>query len=264
MKTLQKYFQLWLKLTANSFMSALLTRFSATIFLIGKFLRFVFFMIFLLTVFSQTRMLAGYNEAQAVFFFLTFNLIDTVTQLFFREVYRFRPMVVSGDFDLILVKPVSPLFRALAGGADPLDLIMLVPYIGIFWYTLTLVAPSLTLVRIFGYLLLFGNGLLIATGFHILVLALAILTTEIDHAVMIYRDLTSMGRIPVDIYQQPLRALLTFVVPVGIMMTFPAQALLGLLKPGMTFVSLVMGVLFFLLCLRVWRFSLTRYSSASS
>jgi len=41
-------------------------------------------------------------------------------QLLFRDVYRFRPKVVSGDFDLILVKPINPLFRVLLGGADPL------------------------------------------------------------------------------------------------------------------------------------------------
>ena len=126
---MRKYVHLWIKLTMNSFMTALTSRFGAVLFLIGKMLRFVFFLIFLLTLFTQTRFLASYSQTQMLFFFLTFNFVDTVTQLLFREVYRFRPMVVSGDFDLVLVKPISPLFRVLVGGADPLDLLMLIPYV---------------------------------------------------------------------------------------------------------------------------------------
>ncbi len=263
MRILIKYFRLWYTLTVNSFIISLASRFSAGIFLLAKVFRFGFFVIFLVTLVGKSQLLASYSLLQTLFFFMTFTFIDTVTSLFFREVYRFRPMVVSGDFDLVLVKPFNPLFRALAGGADPLDLITLVPY------TILIVFigskfPSVDAWHVALYLLLLGNALLIATGFHILVLALAILTTEIDHAIMIYRDLTSMGRVPVDIYQEPLRSIITFVIPVGIMMTFPAKALLGLLSPVAIGVSFIGGFIFFRLCLRAWRYSLSQYSSASS
>lgn len=239
------------------------SRFNAVLFFIGKLFRFLFFIVFLLAIFGKTDRLAQYSVNQTLFFFLTFNLIDTVTQLFYREVYRFRPMVVSGNFDLVLVKPMNPLFRALAGGADPLDLLMLFPYIGALMYVGAQV-DGWSIGTVILYILLIANGFLIATGFHILVLALAIVTTEIDHAVMIYRDLTSMGRVPIDIYQEPLRSLLTFVIPIGIMMTFPAKAFLGMLTPSFITISLVVGVGFFFLTLRMWRLALTKYSSASS
>jgi len=258
-----RYVRLWGLLTGYSFMTALASRLSAFLFLIGKALRFVFFIVFLLALFTRTRTLANYTAVQAVFFFLTFNIIDTTAQLFFREVYRFRQLVVSGDFDLILTKPVSPLFRALAGGADPLDLFMLIPYIGSILYVGSLLRVG-SVEHIALYVILVVNGLVIATGFHILVLSLAIVSTEIDHAVMIYRDLTSMGRIPVDIYREPLRSIITFVIPVGIMMTFPAKAMLGLLSARTAIPAVFTGILFFAITLRIWRFALTRYASASS
>lgn len=262
MKKLLKYAHLWLKLTANSFMAVLSSRFGASLFLIGKTLRFVFFLVFLLTLFTQTRFLASYSQSQMLFFFLTFNFVDTLTQLFFREVYRFRHMVVSGDFDLVLIKPVSPLFRALVGGADPLDLFMLVPYVGLLVYVAR--EFGLTLTGGILYLILLANAVVIASGFHIFVLGLAILTTEIDHTIMIYRDLTSMGRVPVDIYREPLRSVITFIIPVGVMMTFPAKALLGLLSGTSIFLSCLIGGIFLWLSLCMWRYSLSRYASASS
>jgi len=263
MNVTKRYFRLWGVLTGYSFMTALASRLSAIIFLIGKALRFFFFIVFLLALFTQTQTLANYTVLQAMFFFLTFNIIDTTAQLFFREVYRFRHMVVSGDFDLILTKPASPLFRALAGGADPLDLVMLIPYIGSLVYVGSMLhignVGNITL-----YVILVVNALVIATGFHILVLSLAIMTTEIDHSVMIYRDLTSMGRIPVDIYREPLRSIITFAVPVGIMMTYPAKAIMGLLSLRLAVPAIVAGCTFLFVSLRVWRFALLQYSSASS
>ena len=114
------------------------------------------------------------------------------------------------------------------------------------------------------YVLLLANGLIISTGFHILVLALGILATEVDHAIMIFRDVVSMGRIPTDVYHEPLRMIMTFVIPVGVMMTFPAQALMGLLSPWIMLLSLALGLLFLVLCLKAWGYAITQYSSASS
>ncbi len=244
-------------------MRELLDRWNASIFLLGKLLRFVFFTIFLFALFAKIPEIHGYSKYQMIFFFLNFNVLDTMAQLFYREVYRFRPMVVSGDFDLVLTKPMSPLFRALAGGADPLDFYMLVLYIGLLIFVIFQLG-SFSLIGVISYVTLLFNGFLIATAFHILVLALAIVTTEVDHAIMIYRDLTMMGRVPVDMYQEPLRGILTFALPVGIMMTFPAKAMLGLLSPWAILLAFILGSLFFVLCLRVWHYALSKYSSASS
>ena len=263
MKDIQRYASVWLKLTINSFSAGLSSRLSATLFLLGKVLRFLFFAIFLIVLLTQTKSIEHYTLNQARFFFLTFNLIDTTAQLFFREVYRFRHMVVTGDFDLVLTKPMNPLFRALAGGADPLDLVMLIPYVAALFYVARLIGP-VTFVNVLYYLILLINAFLIATSFHILVLAIAIVTTEIDHAIMIYRDITNMARVPVDIYREPIRSIITFVIPIGVMMTFPAKAFLGLLSPLILVISIGIGYVFFALCLRIWRFALTQYSSASS
>lgn len=262
-KNLKRYFKIWCLMTKNSFMIALVSRFGAMFFLVGKIIRFLLFLFFLVTVLKRTNFLAGYTFPQVVFFFLVFNLIDISAQLFLREVYRFRPLVVSGDFDLILTKPFSPLFRVLFGGADFLDLLTLIPLIVfIFWYAKVL--GILRMINLILFLILYLNGFLIAVSFHILVLSLGILTTEVDHTIMIYRDLTQMGKVPIDIYQEPIRSFLTFIVPIAIMITFPAKAFLGLLSFRGAIYSLLIGMFFLFLSLKIWKYSLSKYSSASS
>lgn len=260
---MRRYFKAWWLMTINSFQTALASRSGAIIFILGKVIKFAFFFFLLVIVVEKTEALVGYNLNQVIFFFLTFNLVDIFGQFLFREVYRFRPMIVSGDFDLILTKPIHPLVRVLLGGADVLDLSTLFPLAALLFYFAQRIG-TLAPIQVFLYLLLIFNAFLIATAFHIAVLAFGVLTTAVDHTIMIYRDLTAMGKIPVDFYNQFIRALLTFVVPVGVMMTVPAKALMGLLSVQMAAYAFIVGAVLLWLSLKFWNFSLTRYSSASS
>ena len=232
-------------------------------FLFGKIFRFFMFFIFIYILLTNTQVLAGYTLVQTLVFFLTFNVLDTLAQLLFREVYRFRPLIVTGEFDGVLVKPYHPLLRVLIGGIDVLDLIMLVPYVAILSF-FVLKAQTATSFSYLIYFLLLGNAMLIATAFHILVLALGILTTEVDHTVMIYRDMTRMAAVPVDIYRQPLRTAITFVIPVGIMMTFPVKGLFNSLNWQLILISFVIGIGLFLFSLWSWRTALRKYQSWGS
>jgi ABC-2 type transport system permease protein len=113
-------------------------------------------------------------------------------------------------------------------------------------------------------LALIVNAFVIATAFHIAILALAIITLEIDHTVMIYRDLTNLGKLPVDIYKEPLKSFLTYLVPIGIMMTVPVKALIGMISFIGVVGSVAIGCLSIFLALKFWRFALKKYTSASS
>lgn len=259
---MKKYLIVWWTFAINSLQTQLMVRWAIGIFLFGKLLRFFIFAFFIWVLVSKTEVLAGYTLYQTFLFYLSFNLIDMLAQLFFREVYRFRPAVVNGTFDFYLIKPYNALFRALTSGPDLLDFITLFPLIGAVIYLTGILEVAALNILIYALLIL--CGFLIATSFHILVLSLAILTTEIDHAVLLYRDITSMGRFPIDIYREPLRSFLTFAIPVGVMMSFPSQALLGLLSPLLVVYALFFSVVFFYISLLIWKFSLRHYCSASS
>lgn len=233
------------------------------VFLIGKLLRFGMFTFFIVVLVSQTQALAGYSLNQTLLFFLTFNLVDILGQLLFRDVYRFRQAVVTGTFDYYLIKPINSLFRSLASGPDLLDFITLIPLLGAIVYLINKLQVG-NIENVLVYVALIIASFVISLSFHVLVLSLAILTTEIDHAIMMYRDISGMGRFPIDIYREPIRGLLTFAIPVGIMMSFPVKSLLGFLSPILIIYAIVFAFGFLFVSLKVWGYSLRQYSSASS
>ena len=246
------------------FNADLTNRFAAAFFLMGKFLRFSLFLAFLILLVGRTQTLAGYNVQQVVFFFLTFNLVDIISQFLLRGVYHFRPLIVTGNFDFILTKPLNPLFSSLARRTDILDLLTLIPLVLYIIFFLASGQVVTTLTGILFYLVLVLNALLVALALHIIVLCIGVLTTEVDHLIWIYRDLTNMGRVPIDIYREWLRGFLIFVIPVGVLMTFPAKALMGLLSWQWVLFSIGLSVIFLWGSIRFWRYALNRYSSASS
>jgi ABC-2 type transport system permease protein len=81
---------------------------------------------------------------------------------------------------------------------------------------------------------------------------------------MIYRDLVSLGRLPIDIYKEPLKGFLTYLIPVGIMVTLPVKSLIGVSTAWGVFVAFLVGILSIFIALRFWTFALRKYTSASS
>ena len=162
-------------MTSHLSQVAFASRFGAVLFTFGKIIRFGFFLIFLSVIMSKTNSLGGFTIWQVILFFLTFNLIDTISQFLWRDVYRFRSYIISGSFDLILTKPISPLFRSLFGGSDILDLFTLLPLIAFLAFVLTKIGP-IEITHIILYFFLIINGLLISLSFHIFVLSRGINT----------------------------------------------------------------------------------------
>lgn len=187
-----------------------------------------------------------------------------MTQFFFRGAYFFRQKIVSGEFDFYLLNPMHPLFRALANFTDPLDLITLIPLVIYFLWFLAHSSIGITPSSGALFFMTFMFSLLIAFAFHVAVLAIGVITTEVDHTIMIYRDLTQMARIPIDLYAEPVRIFLTYMIPIALMLTIPAKALMGLVTPLIFFSSLFFVFCFLFLSLRFWKYSLSQYTSASS
>lgn len=250
--------KIFLLLSKYSLKTVLMRPVGVILFILGKFLRFIVFFFFLLILLKKTRVFAGYDMNQALIFFLTFNVIDSAIQLLFREVYRFRQLVISGELDTILVKPYNPFIRVLIGGIDFMDAVILLIYVGLLSFFISKLTIPINYLAFFGLLI---NALIIGTGFQILILAIGILTTEVDHTIMIYRDITRMAALPIDIYREPIKSIFTFILPVGIMMTYPVKALFNLLNWKLYLLSFTFGFLVLFFGLTMWKMALRKYQS---
>jgi len=257
---MNKYLKIWLKNTALSLQSDLTTRGSTLFFILGKISRFYFFLIFIFIILGKTGHIMTYSTDQVFIFYLIFNLFDILGQFLFRGIYWFRARIISGDFDLTLTKPISPLFLVMTDKTDFLDF----PLLLIVLYLLVEQIMSYSVVNILIFIGLGLCGLIIVTAIHIFIASLGILTTEVNNIIWIYRDLSAMAKFPIDIYNLWIRSFLIFIIPIGIIFTFPAKALLGMISWQSVVYSVILSIGLLILSLKVWQASLKKYSSASS
>ncbi|GIK39717.1 MAG: ABC transporter permease [Chloroflexota bacterium] len=171
--------------------------------------------------------------------------------------------VWSGRLDFTLLRPVDIQFLASLRYWRPLALVDLALGMVVLGLALRQLGLTLTLVQ----LLTFGLTLLAAVA--ILYAILLAFTGLVFWSpgflfTWVFDAFFQMARYPVGLYPGWLRLILTWIIPVGLMTTVPAQALTGALSGQMLFGSLALAGVLLCGASALFRFGLRRYSSASS
>src|SRR6266853_914301 len=162
-----QYFRIWKRLAVMSFKIQTSHPLSSSGYLLGKFIRIAFFLVFLVAIFKHTQALAGYSLEEAALFFLTFNSVDILAQLFFRGIYGIRGLIREGDFDYFLIQPFNVLYRVAFNTVDFLDVVTVIPVFVITYHVLKRIPGGILPGRLMLYLFLCLNGMLIALAIHI-------------------------------------------------------------------------------------------------
>lgn len=261
---LQTHWRVWLITANNALQETFANRFANLLFFTGKAVRLFVMILFLVLVKNQVKSFAGYSTDQMIVVFITYQIVDQVSQLIYRGVYMFGQQIRTGEFDFLLLRPINPLFASLTGKPDINDTIFLIPFSGVLYWLFSNLSLTITPLSTLIYILLLINAFLIATSLHILILVVGILSTEVDGTVWFIRDLAKLGQFPIDTYREPFRFALFFLVPIGIMITIPAQALVSYPTTLSLAATCFAGIMFFWISLQLWHYALRLYSSASS
>ena len=87
---------------------------------------------------------------------------------------------------------------------------------------------------------------------------------RLDNLIYLFNSVFDAARWPASVFRGVWRVLFTFVVPLALMTTYPALALLGRLDAATAARALGGALAFVLLARAVWRRSIGHYRSASS
>jgi len=265
---MKRYWTVWKRLAVMAFLMQFTNRWSSLGWLSGKFIRLAFFVLFIVSIFRHVPSVAGYSLEAVALFFLTFNLIDIVSQVLIRGIYMVGRDIREGDMDFYLIQPINPLFRVCSNLVDFLDFLTLIPVLGLIFWVFPHILAGFSALELLKngmlYAVLCLNGLVIAFSIHVWVAALTVRTQQMEETIWIYRDLVNLGRFPVDIYTPFLQGILTFIFPIAVMVSYPSKALLGILSTGKILLAFALSAVFLITALAAWKESLRHYSSVSS
>jgi len=218
------------------------------------------------TIFYYHRPSLGgwtYDEILVVIgLFIIFNgVIDAVLR---PNILRLTEHVQKGTLDFVLIKPANSQFLATITAISVYKCLDLILGFALLGYGLFRVGhwPSLSEWLLFAVMM--PAGLVIVYSMWLFLATLAFWFVKIDNFTELFYTFYEAGRFPITVYRGWIRGILTFVVPVAFLTTFPAATLMGRLSFRYAIESLLMALIFFYGSSRFWRYAIRFYSSASS
>lgn len=194
-----------------------------------------------------------------------FTLFNGIMEALFRpNVGAVIEQVRDGTFDFVLTKPVNSQFIASLRNLSMWRLIDVVIGIVLIGYALGQLHVTPSLVQILFFIIMVLSGTVITYSIWLMMVSLAFWFVKIDNITELFYAFYEAGRYPVTIYRGWVQILLTFIVPIAFVTTFPASALLGRIDTPTTIIGFVFAIGLFIASNRFWNYAVNHYSSASS
>lgn len=171
--------------------------------------------------------------------------------------------VWTGSFDFTLLRPIDVQFQASFRHWRPLALTDLALGLIVLCLAAIQMGHALALTSVVSFVVALGAGLTILYAILLGFTAFVFWSPGFLFT-WLFDGIFQMARYPVGMYPGWLRLVLTWVVPVGVMTTIPAQALAGNLSIGVLAAGVALAIALLIGASTLFRLGLRRYASASS
>jgi len=218
-------------------------------------------------IFGQVESVQGWSISSTAVVLGVYLLASAIRDLFIgpslESLAGMDGEVWQGTFDFTLLKPVSIQFLASFRRWRPFVLLDLVLGLIVIGAGTAGLDVDLWSANPLLFLLAFMSGCLVLYALLLFFTSMVFWSPGFLFT-WVFNDLFQMARYPVGLYPGLFKLLLTWIIPVGVITTIPAQALTGEIKLEILLVSVLFSVALAILSSFFFRKAIRRYSSASS
>ena len=170
----------------------------------------------------------------------------------------------SGEFDYLLLKPADAQFLVSTAKFEPWKVIDVLGGLGLAVAAFVMLgrAPAVADVGLCALLLL--AGALVLYSLWILIIGASFWVIRLDNLVYLFMAVFDAARWPIAVFRGFWRVLFTLIIPLALMTTFPAMAVLGTLRPRTAILAVAGALAFAAVARTLWRRAIRAYTSASS
>lgn len=172
--------------------------------------------------------------------------------------------IQKGTLDYVLLRPADGLVLCLTCAFRPWHLVEVVGGLLLVIAGLVLGERGPSAAGLLAGLVTGTAGLVALYALGVLVLCASFRALQLQSLTYVMEALMDFGRWPAQVFPPLLRALFTFVIPLLVMTSYPAEALLGRLSWGTVAELTAVSVALLVLARWTWRRSIRGYTSASS
>lgn len=217
----------------------------------------------LFVVYADRAAIAGWSFGEALVVTGFFTLLGGVLE---GAINPSLGIVVEhirkGTLDLVLIKPADAQFLMSTQRFLPWRATAIPTALVIFAIAFSELGRAPSFGEIGAALALLFAAVLIMYSLWIIVVSAAFYVVRIDNMTFLFSSIFDAARWPASVFRGVLAAIFTFVIPLALMTTYPAEALLGRIEPLRVVLALSGALVFATLARLVWLGALRRYTSA--
>ncbi|MBY6023624.1 ABC transporter permease [Priestia aryabhattai] len=222
-------------------------------------------LIFILVVFGHTQFLNGWSREEIIFIYGFFLVPFAVFSSFF-NIWDFNERyIVKGEMDRILTRPIHSLFQVILERMELESLFGAITGVAVMIYAGSILNLSFAWYDFFIFILFVLGGALVYAGIFIALASIGFWSDARTSIMPTMYNIGNYGRYPVDIYNNVIRYVLTWILPFAFVGVYPAAYFLGREEwYGYAFLTPVMGIIFFTLAIVLWNVGVKRYRGAGN
>jgi ABC-2 type transport system permease protein len=218
-----------------------------------------------LVLYAHTNVINGWTLGQMVVLLGVYYVIQGANSVIFETSFeRFMEHVRLGTLDFILIKPANSQFMISARHIQLSALGQVVLGLGLVAAGAFREGEHVGFGEVSSFIITLLCGLGLVYSLLLVLSTLSFWFVRIENLLAIFWSFIDAGRFPVDIYPGWLRITLSTIVPIGIAVTVPAQAVAGRLD-GLGLLAMVLGsIVVWSFAGWFWRVGLRNYTGASA
>jgi ABC-2 type transport system permease protein len=215
-------------------------------------------------VFEERPQIAGWTYGEALVVIGWFTLLDGVLKgAISPSLTTVIEHIRKGTLDFVLLKPADAQFLVSTARFMPWRALSLIAAFAIFAYAFHRIGSPPSAWGVLLSLAMLAAALLVLYSIWIVVISVAFRAVRIDNLRYLFEAIFDAARWPSSIFKGMVSFVFTFVIPLALMTTYPAEALLGRLSLERAIGGLAGAVVFAFLARLVWKRSIRGYTSAS-
>jgi len=168
----------------------------------------------------------------------------------------------KGTLDFVLLKPADAQFLVSTSRFQLWRVTSLVSALAVFVVAFTHLGFAPRAQGVLMSLVLLAVATLLLYSLWILIISAAFYVVKVDNLTYLFGSIFDAARWPSSVFRGVLKFVFTFVVPLAVMTTYPAEALLGRLDLTTLGASVVGSAIFAAAARSVWLRSIGHYTSA--
>lgn len=217
-------------------------------------------------IYANIDTIGSWGKGEMILYIGTFSLLNALNMtIYFFGVISIPYKVRSGELDLYLTKPVSPLFRLTFENISPGSIPLILMSVCMIAYGVSKRAVSLTFAKIITYMFWLILMEILYYEMEVMIRSISLYVVSMARMEQIEEaGIDLCMKLPGIALYGIYKVIFYLILPYGIMATLPVQSMIGEMNLQMVVYGIGIVMLFTVFTCVLWKCGLKHYNSASS